>query len=83
MDPPIFRKIGAVAVNRLLKIADHAEVPGPGTVGFGLEPIAGRLRWAGQFEQKRKLSRIGVLGFVEDDTKRFFPNFAPDLWVFR
>ena len=70
VDSPIFGKIGTVTVNRLLKIADHAEVARAGSIGFGLE-------------QKRKLSRIGVLGFVENDTKRFLPNFAPDLGMFR
>src|SRR5260370_29239513 len=35
VDLPIFGKIGAVAVNGLFKIADHAEVPGSGRVGFG------------------------------------------------
>jgi hypothetical protein len=47
VDPPILGKIGAVAVNRLLKVADHAEMPGPRRIGFGLKPIAGGRRRAG------------------------------------
>src|SRR5260370_4670764 len=42
MDPPIFRKISAVAIDRLLKIADHTKVPGAWMMGFVLEPIARR-----------------------------------------
>ena len=83
VDAPIFGKIGAVAIDRLLKITDHAKVTGAGRIRLGLEPIASGIRRARQFKQKRKLSRIGILRFVEDDTKRFFPNFAPDFGMFR
>ena len=83
VDLSIFGKIGAISIDGLLKITDHAEVPRPGKIGFGLEPIADDFRRASKFKQKRKLARIGVLRLIQNDTKRFFPNFTPDLWMFR
>jgi len=67
-----------VAINRLLKIADHAEVPEAGTcravaarrrvIAFGFKPFAGSVYRPRNFEQNKKLLWIGVLSFVENDT---------------
>src|SRR2546423_8321554 len=52
-------------------------------IALGFEPFASRLRRACQFKQQRKLSRIGVLRFIQDDAERLFPDFTPDLWMLR
>src|ERR1700730_5385344 len=74
----ILTQISWVAINRLLKIADHAKVPRAWTwraaagrrrvIAFGLKPLSGSLHRPRDFEQNKKLLGIGVLSFVDNDT---------------
>src|ERR1700730_226519 len=64
----ILIQISWVAINRLLKIADHAKVPRAWITAFGLKPLSGSLHRPRDFEQNKKLLGIGVLSFVDNDT---------------
>src|SRR5438445_12554231 len=74
----ILIQISWVAINRLLKIADHAKVPRAWTcravagrrraIAFGLKPLAGSLHWPRAFEHDKKLLRLLILSFVDNDT---------------
>src|SRR4029079_16200515 len=71
MNGPVIIQISAVAINRLLKIADHAEMTGPWRCSFGLQPKASRIRWTSYFGENRKLGGICVLCFVQNDVEVF------------
>ena len=74
MNSSIIIQVRALPVNRLLEIADHAEVAGPRTQMSILQPKAPRFRRARRFQQHGKLQRLSVLRLVENDTKVFFAN---------
>src|SRR4030095_10164311 len=61
-------QLGWVAINRLLKIGEHAEVPRAWIIAFVLKQLAGSLYGPRDFEQNKKLLWIGVLSFVDNDT---------------
>src|SRR5262249_13199274 len=56
-----------IAIDRLLKITDHAELPWARRIAFGLKPLTARFDRPRAFEQNTKLLRICVLSFVEED----------------
>ena len=70
------REIGAVVIDRLLKITDHGEAPRPRRIDLRLEPASGRLGRPRHFEQHGKLRGIGILRFVEDDDRIELANAA-------
>ena len=72
MNCPIIVQIGPIAIDRLLEIADHAEVTGLWRRGFGLQPTASRIRWTSDFGENRELRGVCVLCFVQDDVEVFF-----------
>src|SRR5207249_10676603 len=86
----ILIQISWVAINRLLKIADHAKVPRAWTcravagrrraIAFGLKPLAGSLHWPRDFEQNKKLLRIRILSFVDNDTIILLTNALRHVW---
>ncbi len=67
-------EIGAVAIDRLLKIADHAEVAGSRRILVIVRPQSCCRRWPGNFQKHGELRRLGVLGFIENDAIIFFAN---------
>src|SRR5215472_646003 len=74
MNGSVIIQVRALPVNRLLEIADHAEVPGTRTQMSILQPKALRLCWARRLQQHGKLQRLSVLRFVENHAKVFFAN---------
>src|SRR5207237_10633196 len=74
MNCSIIIQVRALPVNRLLEIADHAEVPRPRTEMSLLQPKALRFRRARRFQQHGKLHQLSVLYLVEDEMKAFFGN---------
>src|SRR6266566_3927053 len=86
----ILIQITWVAINRLLKIADHAEVSRAWTcravagrrrvLAFGLKPFAGSARRPGDFEQNKKLLRIGILSFIEKNAIILLTNPLHHVW---
>src|SRR5438094_8813711 len=84
MKRAILIQISWIAINRLLKIADHAKVPRAWTcravagrrwvIEFGLKPVTGSLHRPRDFEQNKKLLRIRILSFVENHAMIFLTN---------
>src|SRR2546430_9894369 len=74
MNSSVIIQVRPLPVNRLLEIADHAEMARPRTQMSILQPKAFRFRRARRFQQHRKLQRLSVLRFVENDTKAFFAD---------
>ena len=74
VDPLILLEISALSEDGLLKIADHAEVAGPRSVGASFQPASLSFGWSGNFQQDGELLRIRVLGFVQDDAKISLAN---------
>ena len=72
MNRPVIVQIGAVAIDRLLEIANHAEMAGLRRCGFGLQPTASCVWRTGDFREDGKLRGIGVLCFVQDHVEVFF-----------
>src|SRR5690349_16634235 len=70
----IMIQIGRIAVDRLLKIADHAEMSRAGRIAFGFKPFADGVRRSRDFEQHKKLLRIGALSFIENYAIMFLAN---------
>src|SRR5215813_10663306 len=54
-----------VAIDRLLKIADHAEMAWARGLEFGVKPFSPRFNRPRGFEQDKKLLRSCVLGLVK------------------
>src|SRR6266851_1108520 len=74
MNGAIILKISPVPINRLLKIAHHAKMPGPGRCILGFKPAPGRIRWPRDFQQHRKLRWIGVLCFIKNYAEILFSH---------
>src|SRR5919108_3167210 len=55
-----------IPIDRLLKIADHAEVAWARGIEFGLKPFAPRFNWSRDFEQDKKLLRSCILSLVKE-----------------
>ena len=81
MHPLVMREIGAVVINRLLKIAHHGKASGARRIDLRLEPAAGRVRWPRHFEEDGKLCGIGILGFIEDNDRVELANPACGFWM--
>src|SRR5881396_2693100 len=85
----ILIQITWVAINRLLKIADHAEVSRAWTcravagrrrvIAFGLNPFAGA-HGPGDFEQNKKLLGIGILSLIEKNAIILLTNALHHVW---
>src|SRR5207248_725929 len=69
VNAPILSEIRAVAEDRLLKIAHHAEVTGARRIGLRVEPVTTCSGGPGNLQQDRELLRISVLRFVENDAE--------------
>ena len=77
-------QVARIAINRLLKITDHREMTGPrslmsilspgGWTRCGEKPLATRTHRPRHFKQNKKLLRICVLSFVENDAIMFATN---------
>ncbi len=78
---PIASQIDRVAVDRLLEIADHAEVPRPRRRLLIVPPDTGRFRWARDFKKNQELLRIGVLRLVQNHAIIFLADPPNDLWL--
>ena len=72
----IISQIGALAVDRLLQIAHHAEVAGARRFGARLKPAAVGFGWPRQFEQNGELRWVGILRFVENDAEVLLAHAA-------
>src|SRR5262249_43842655 len=72
----IMSEIGWVPIDRLLEIAHHAEMTRSGSdwAGWIFEPGAAGFQGSRDFQEHKKLLRIGVLRFVEDNSIVFFAN---------
>src|SRR6202011_657454 len=69
---PVIVQIGAVAIDRLLEIADHAKMAGLRRRGLGFQPAASRIGRASDLRKDGELRGIGVLRFVQYDVEVFF-----------
>src|SRR5438874_10322198 len=49
-------------------------------IAFGLKPLAGSLHWPRDFEQNKKLLRIRILSFVDNDTIILLTNALRHVW---
>src|SRR5437899_8148197 len=63
----IMREVARIAVNRLLKIADHREMTRSRWCFPIFKPFAGCGGRPRNFEKNKELLRIGVLSLVEND----------------
>src|SRR4029077_2428836 len=69
---PVIVQIGAVAIDRLLEIADYAEMAGLRRRSLGFQPAASGLGRASDLRKDGALRRIGVLGFAQSHAGGFF-----------
>src|ERR1700704_6806427 len=72
MNRAIIVQIGAVPIDRLLEITDHAEMAWPWRRGRIFQPAARRLGRTGNFRKDGKLCGIGVLRLVQNNAEIFF-----------
>ena len=73
------REIGRLAIDGLLEVADHAEVARLRRRLSILHETARCFRWSRDFDKHKKLLRICVLRFVEQDAMIIFANAPRDV----
>src|SRR5262245_50207282 len=83
MNGSVIIQVRPLPINRLLEIADHAEVAGSRTQMSMLQPKTIRFDRARCFQQHGKLQRLSVLRLVENDTKVFFANSLRSDWMLK
>ena len=74
MQLPVVCEIGRILIDRLLEIADHSEMAGSRRRLSLSPPLIGRLDGTRDLEEHKKLLRVGVLRFVENDAVILFAN---------
>src|ERR1051326_2430625 len=74
VDSLVIFQVGAIEVDRLLEISDHAKAAGRRRIRARFHPIAGRTWWARRFQKHGELRRLRILRLVKNDAVIFLAN---------